>query len=137
MDFTAKITDIYVYNINKYLGVSDDIDVNTNDKRARVDYSIEFECRNWGIKSTIIWVRKITFSLDWSVETALLSIEDALNLKNRNGVDMRNGDTEGTIDMEISKEWTIKEDDLKFSDDGTFQINDIEIDFEKNTITLN
>ena len=137
LSFSTKVEskDISVWNINKYFGLPD-IDFDTSGAYAQVDFDVEIEARIWGIKDISVIVMKVVVTIPWSVYAEDVSEEQKAILLAKGGTEYRNGTIEGemVIDNTLDNSWTI-EDELSI-DEGMVCVGNIEIDFEKKTITI-
>jgi len=136
MNFSTNINDVKVYGLSKILGVQIDIDVES--ALCRIDWEVEIEAREWGVKSISVYVTKVICSIDWEVYKDSLTDDEKRKLivAGREYKDTINA----TIDIcsdekREGKEWTIE---TNFGSDKNEAIcpNEIEIDFETMTITI-
>lgn len=134
--FTAQVEDTDIWGINEFLGVSKDFDIETGKPTLYVDYELEPEAREWGIKTIYVHIRKIAASIEWYVVPDDLTEDQKAELIKAGGTEYNNGNIEGVIEIDTS----IKEMDITneatFADDGRFTFDNCEIDLKKNTITL-
>ena len=138
LSFSAKVEskDISVWNINKYFGLPD-VEFDTyGGKYADVNFDVEIEARSWGIKDIYVIVMKVVATIPWSVYAEDVSEEEKVTLLAKGGTEYRNGNIEGEIEIDSSKDdtWTI-ESELSI-DGGMVCVGNIEIDFENKTITV-
>lgn len=109
--FSTEIKRPSVYGLNKLLNINDDEVLIINSKVA-IEFDIEPEYRSWGIKSNYCNFNKILITIDWDSK-----------------------DKSGTLEEEIVLGGIYKiENDVKFGEDGSYSINECEIDFDKKII---
>jgi hypothetical protein len=136
--FTAVLnqSDITINGINEFLGLSKDIDIDLNCKYARIDFSVEPEAREWGIKGITIMVHRVNLSFDWETWTEDLTDKDRMDIARLRpeARELRNGRTEETI------HWIIEGDnitsELKFSEGGALHITDLVVDLKTKTAVV-
>lgn len=117
LGFHAAIKDTDVYGINDFIGVSKDIDIETGSPTAYVDYLLQPEARDWGIKHISVIVKRVVASVEWEtdVKIGIVEVDSSQEL---------NG-----------KKWTI-DCEVTFEDDGALSINNVEIDLSSMTVTV-
>lgn len=140
LNFSANVQDATIYGINKFMKIFNDLDIEFSEPVAHVEFSVEPELRERGIKYMAIAIQKVTSDINWYVYEDELSKDDIYSLLKAGGVQMRGGTIEGTIRVDSTskvydKEWTL-ESELKFGEDGELMISDVEIDLENLVITV-
>lgn len=135
-NFTAKVTNISTTGLNKYLKAGVAIDVNTTNSELIVKFHLDFDAREYGIKSIGVMVDSITGELNWEASDDELSLEEIATLTTAGGTHFNNGDISGSIEINSNEGWTVNDDDLKFQDDGQLLVGEIEIDLMEKTIKV-
>lgn len=115
--FTTEIKDVEISGLAEYLklGKEDSLSLDTNTSKANTDYELEFEMRNWGLKSIYIHIKEIRLSVFWSTESD--QIEKEIEINSNNG------------------KWQV-EHELKFQEDGMMSPDIVEVDFINMLITV-
>jgi hypothetical protein len=67
MDFKTTKAEVTLQNINYALGLKSDIDVFTKVLDLKVEWSLEFIPKDWGIKSFDVTVNKIYAEIEWKI----------------------------------------------------------------------
>jgi hypothetical protein len=67
MDFKTTKAEITLQNINYGLGLKSDIDVFTKLLDLKVEWSLEFIQKDWGIKAFDVTVNKIYAEIEWEI----------------------------------------------------------------------
>ncbi len=136
LQFTAELkgTDIYIYRLNRYLGVTD-CDIET-EITATVKFHVEIEAREWGVKGIDIFVDSVTVYVNWEAYIEDITAEEITALLKAGGVYL-NETIVGTIEINTGGEkggkWEVKNE---MEARCTITPNDIEVDFEKMIITV-
>ena len=138
--FNANVSDSNIYGINKYLGASDDVDIDTGKPIFEVSFELDIDARNWGIKCIDVTVHKIVGIIEWEVYCDELSESDKGILIAAGGVEMRNDTICGTIEIDSAlkvddKFWEVK-NEATFTESGTFGFEEISIELSTLSITL-
>ncbi|MES2515939.1 MAG: hypothetical protein V4580_17430 [Bacteroidota bacterium] len=142
LDFRASFPQhqsIDIVGINSHLGVSRDFDISTTPYTVYVDYKLIPNMRNWGLDSIDVKPSIITTVIDWEIDTEDMTQADK-DLFIKAGGKEYSDNISGSIDVDSmvrmkDKAWTIK-CETHFKRDGSFAIDNIEIDFQTLTITL-
>lgn len=118
MEFTTKIEDNFsIWKLAQHLGIKEIEDINAN---FTIKWSAEIDAREWGIKDICTIIHSVSGSIEYSYYA-----DDDLECNT-------------LIEKEIEftgDGFTIKDEDFKFKN-GMLEPNDIEVDFEKKTITI-
>ena len=138
--FNAKVEDAEINGINEYLGISKDYDIETGRPTAYIDYELQPEARDWGIKSISIVPNKIRCSIDWEIDCWEMSQEEIAMFVKAGGKEYGSGynhTVSGTIGIETNcvDEWTV-DNETEFQSDGAVSIDNVIIDLSDRTITL-
>jgi len=134
-NYKAEVQNASVYGLALYFGV--DADIDSGRPNVDVNYELQVEARNWGIKSICVVVTKITTTIHWYVDIEFLTEADKLKLISMGGTEYRNDTIGGFIEIDTTTDdkWTI-ETQVEIESDGALSINDVEIDFETMVITV-
>ncbi len=140
LQFSAKVDDADITGINELLGVSRDIDIDCGNPTVYIKYELEIEAREWGIKNICVSPREVTVSIEWEVSTYDLTDADKELLIKAGGTEYRNKTIGGIVEIDSrlalnGKAWTI-DNETTFEDDGAFAIDNVCIDLETCSITL-
>ncbi len=142
LNFTAiEKDDIDIHGLHKYFKIPTgrDIDIDYCKPTVYVRYQLQPEAREWGIKSIYIQIDRVYGSIEWYVAAEELSGEDKALLIAAGGTEMRNGNIEGTIEIDtlgnVPLVWTT-ETEMEFKSDGGLIINSISVDFNNSLITV-
>lgn len=112
MQFTERLTDtkiVDIWGINQYLKINKDVDINIDDLLVVVDFSVEIEAREWGIKSIIPSVNRVGAEIDWAVSEDELTEDDVREIEAAGGIHFRNGYYYGKFTIESGGEWEVKD----------------------------
>lgn len=135
MEFRTVITDISIYNINKYLNIPNDICVDFESKTATIEYEFQFEDRSWGLKYIAINYKKVVCKIEWFVDCFKMDAEKIALLVKAGGIESGSGYNHmvagsfSLTDLNIVNE-------VEFKPDGMFYISEADIDLSKNSIVL-
>lgn len=101
MEFTSKVK-IEVVNLDRLFDVySEDFYIASS---GEVNYKIEFELREWGIKDIFIHIKDFNTFIEWEINMDYLSKKEISNLE-RNGGVLLNKRFYGALD--IGSDYTI------------------------------
>lgn len=138
-DFKTKIdkNDIYINYLNKYLNVPNEIvDIDYSDANVSINYTIDIESKDWGVKGIYVNIDKVVIDIDWEA-----CIEDLKNFEKDmlikvGGYECSKDYFCGNIliDLEKEKEWKV-ECEAEFTSGG-FSIDYADIDFANKLITI-
>jgi len=135
LDYSTKVADTEIYGLNQYLNVSKDIDIDVSRPTSYIDYELQPEAREWGIKSIYVFIKKLTVSIAWEVSTEDLSDEEKESLIKAGGIEFRNT-IEGTIEIDTTdNKWDITTE-VEFEKDGALSISEVYIELSDKTITV-
>lgn len=144
LSFKTTIKDGSVYDLNKAFGASD-ADIETGKQTCYIDWELQPEAREHGIKSISIVVNKITAIIEWEVDVEYLSKEEKEKLIACGGTEYGSENHNyhnigGIIELDSTQQWNGKDWKVKvefdFSSDGGCMPSDVEINFYTNTITV-
>lgn len=140
LNFTAKVTDVNVDGLNKYLKAGAGIDIWAGKPEAMVKYYLDPEAREWGIKSIAIMISSVTVDINWECSDDELTADEIDGLVVSGGTHFNNGNIEGTISINSAdkfndKSWDIK-NETTFGEDGSLRIEEVTFDLMKNEITI-
>ncbi len=132
MNFTTTVTDVSIYGLREYLKLPQGIDV-TDSSYANISFELQFEAREYGLKSISIVIKFVAIDIQWEVQDDDLTIEDKKSLIGLLAVE-RSGTFVGNLiitdkDLEVVNE-------MEFQSDGAISVQDVEVDFEKMTIRI-
>lgn len=138
MKFTAENVETSLYYLNEYLGISKDIDIDFTAK-STVEYSIDINAREWGIKWIAISIDKVVVNVQCEIATEFLTEEEKKEIF-KIVPDATEYKFKSTIDFDLklddlSADWEIK-NEIGFAEDGALQIDDIEIDLVKKSVVV-
>ena len=66
--FRAKVHDVEIFGINEFFKVSKNYDIQTEKSIAYVEYELQPEVREWGIKEIYICIKKVSISIEWEID---------------------------------------------------------------------
>lgn len=112
MEFSTTVK-ADVYNINALLGISKDVDVETDSADMIVKWTADVDFREFGINGISWTILSVTGSVTWSVANDDLKEADIEQIKAAGGIEYRNERWEGTFDL--PQDWAIK-DDMEMND---------------------
>jgi hypothetical protein len=141
LSFKAPIDDVDINGLNEFLKLPKLIDTDIEKSTANVEYVLDPQLRNWGINFISVLPRRVSYTLQWTVNDAEdLSLEERAAIIAAGGIEMRNNTFEGTIEVDSKEqlngqEWQLN-CEIDFGANGSFQIDTVEIDFSKMTISL-
>jgi hypothetical protein len=128
MNFKITVDDAEVYRINKFLNVSNFIDIYVDKTSVTIEYELNLNLKEWGIKSIDCFIKKITSNIDWEVDCEELTDSDKEALIKSGGKEYSNNTISGSISIDSTNtDWKI-ENDVTFHPDGTFLINYVYIE---------
>ena len=139
--FKVKIKEVELIGISKYLKLDTDIDLIIENTDAVINYTLNIERREWGIKKIDCVIDELLFELNWSIDKELISEKQLKELKNMENVIIDSyNNVIGTIFINSNKKfnnnlWDI-EVETPFKKDGGFIINDVIINLENNMIII-
>lgn len=121
MEFTTKIEDTYnisIWKLAQHLGIKELEDINAN---FTIKWSAEIEAREWGIKD---------------IYTIIHSVSGVIEYSHYADDDLEGNDPLIEKEFEFTGDgFEIKDNEFKFKN-GMLEPNDIEVDFERKTITI-
>jgi len=148
LSFNTVVKDCNSWYLNRAFGVSD-ADIDTGKQTCHIDWELQPDAREYGVKSISIVVNKIVSSIEWEVDIEGLSddIKEILYKKggtlkaaNNKWTERVEGKIEGVIELDSTQQWNGKDWKVKvefdFSSDGGCMPSDVEINFYTNTITV-
>ena len=140
LNFTAKVTDVNVDGLNKYLKAGAGTDVWPGKPEATVKYNLEPDVKDWGIRSIGINITSVVVDIEWECNEDELSESETDTLVAAGGTYFNNGKIEGTISVNSTvkfnyKDWEVK-NEATFKEDGSLSLNEVSIDLIKNEITI-
>lgn len=140
LDFKAKVEKAEIYGINEFLKIPKDYDIETGYPTAYIEYELQPEARDWGIKGIYICIKKVSVSIEWEIDCWEMSAEEIAMFVNAGGKEYGSGYNHtvgGTIEIKTNcvDGWKI-ENETEFQSDGAVSINNVSIDLSDRTITL-
>lgn len=142
LDYETPNVPVDLYNFEESLKCEDlGIDTYGSDKLAHVIWHFDPDARNFGIKSMGMIVDRVIATIEWQVASDDLTQEDIDRLVDIGGVLQRNGDVEGSVEIDSDQEcngrkWTINSNDFFMKQDGQCYPDDCEIDFKTMVISV-
>ena len=139
--FKVNIKDVELIGISKYLKLDTDIDLIIENTDAVINYSLNIERREWGIKNIECVIDELLIELNWSIDKELITENKLTELmKMENVIIDSYNNVIGTIFINSNKKfnnnfWDI-EVETPFKKDGAFIINDVIINLENNMIII-
>ena len=137
LKFTAQIEDADIYGINKYLALPLR-DIATSKPTVYIDFHLEIEARNYGVKGIDIFIDKVYTSIEWEVNDEYLTGLEKMLLLNKGKYN--SGNIEGTLELNTSEKpfdaWEIK-NEMTVTEFGGIHPDNVEIDFKNKVITIN
>jgi len=130
MNFKTQVIadNVDVYGINKFLNVSTDVDVYIENTIVTIEYELNFNLKEWGIKSVDVFIKNVISKIDWEVDCEELNDADKEALIKAGGKEYINNTISGFIYIDsTTTNWKI-ENDVKFHTDGTFFIDSVYIE---------
>lgn len=134
LNFEAQPTKTYLYGISKLVGKLE-ADPITENITAFIKYEVEFECRSWGIKYGGVNIQRIKFDIELEYLTEELTTEEIDRLTDLGGI-VNHYTGRISLTFEGSEEGFTVVNEVEFARSGCLSINDIAIDLERQTITL-
>ena len=132
MNFKTNLKTRSIYGINEHLGVPD-VDIEAT-ATAYIDWVVEIEARDWGVKSISVFATKVVSSVEWEVESEFLTDEEKNTFIAAGGIEF--SDTiAGLIEIDSAKDWVI-DSAFDMQEGGLCTPDDIEFDLETNVITI-
>lgn len=131
--FITEVENPSIYNLNKFLQVSNYCCLNVHTSSANLEYSLNINFKEWGIKSIDFELQSCRFNIFWDIELEDLSEVHKQQLLAAGGV-LKENTIEGKIEI-TNADFTIK-NNCHYSENGCFLIDDLEIDLEKKEIQL-
>lgn len=129
MNFKSHNFELEVDHINYYLGLPNDIDVETykSDKptTSYVDWNVHIEERSWGVKSISACVTKININIKWEIAKEDLDAHQIAHLFERHDAYIDYKYVTGFIT--INGNGFLINDTIEFMD--SMKINEVTIDF--------
>lgn len=140
LDFKAKVEKAEIHGINQFLGISKDYDIETGYPTAYIEYELQPEARDWGIKGIYICIKKISVCIEWEVDCWEMPEQDIEMFVKAGGKEYGSGynhTVSGTIEVETNcvDGWEV-ENETEFQPDGAVSIDNVSIDLSDRTITL-
>lgn len=140
LKFSAKVEDAEIYGINEYLGISKDLDIETGRPDAYIDYELQIEARDWGIKNISIVPNKFRCSIEWEIDCWEMSKADIEMFVKAGGKEYGscyNHTVSVTIEIETNclDGWDVR-NETEFEPDGAVSIDNVCIDLSCRNITL-
>ena len=139
--FKVNIKDVELIGISQYLKLDTDIDLIIENTDAVINYSLNIERREWGIKKINCIIDELLFELNWSIDKEFITENKLTELMNMENVIIDSyNNVIGTIFINSNKKfnnslWDI-EVETSFKKDGGFIINDVIINLENNMIII-
>lgn len=140
LDFKAIVKDCPVYGLAEHFGVKDDgVDVDTPHQTCEVEFDLQPEAREYGIKGIGIIIKLVKCSVNWEVSTDDLLPEEKAKLISLGGTEYRNT-IEGVVEVDSEKElngrkWEV-DNQLAWGEDGAMIIGEVQIDFSDFSIIV-
>ncbi len=131
MKFSTTITDVSIYGLRNYLKIPQ-LDV-VDSSCACIEYELQFEAREYGLKNISIVIQKVAVNITWEVQDVDLTDSDKKSLVNALAVE-----SHGTwsAEFEITDKNFEVLNEMVFESDGAISVQDVEVDFEKMTIRV-
>ena len=79
LQFTAKVENIDIEGLSKYLKAGAGIDIDDNRPSAVVKFNLDIDAREYGIKSISASVTKVTSDINWQAYDDELSLHEIAN----------------------------------------------------------
>lgn len=126
--------DISITGLSCYLHTSN---VDYHNRTAEVTYDLDIEHREWGIKSITHVPVRFTASIEWVAYIDDLTISEVNNLLAYGHASFDSDVIIGTITIDTATDpsWEVIME-VEFRVDGSFMINEIEIDFKNKKIII-
>ena len=123
-----------VFFLNKLLGINNDVIIDVDTANVVVNFGIEIEFREWGIKDISVSMHKVTGNIHWEIQPDELNAADIAEITAAGGIEMRSGVYCGNTEVDTNNGWKI-EDDISIA--GTqIAVDEVEIDCAKKVITV-
>lgn len=134
MEFKA-IQKADVRNINDFLNINKDVDVEVCSANMTVEFTAEIDAGRTGIDGIIASVTSVIGDIDWYVCPDELTEHDKAHIIAAGGVEMRSGNFEGSFPV-YGDSWKIDDDDFRIDEYGCLFVNEVEIDCKSKMITV-
>lgn len=137
MQFTERLTDtknVDVMGINHYLKIGKDVDIVIDNLLVVLDFSVEIETREWGIKSIIPSVNRVGVDIYWAVSEDELTEDDVMEIEAAGGTLCSNGYYYGKFTISSDNDFELK-DEMKMEGD-TLTVQQVNIYLETRKIEV-
>jgi hypothetical protein len=84
MDFKTTKAEVTLQHINYALGLRSDVDVFTKIKDLKIDWTVDFTTRDWGIKEMNVEIKKLYMEIEWEVYKEDLGLIEITSLLCKN-----------------------------------------------------
>lgn len=140
LDFKTEVKKAEIHNVNKFLGIPKDYDIEVGYPTAHIEYELQPDVRDWGVRSISIVPTKIRCLIELEVDCYEMSNEEIEMFIKAGGKEYGSGvnhTVSGTIEIETNcvDGWKI-ENGIVFQPDGAVSINGVVIDLHGRTIAL-
>jgi len=137
MKFTTVITkeSVSTYWLDAYLNINSDVDVDIESATFTINWVLEIDARDWGVKDISTTVRDISGTIAWYVPNDGLTETDVAEIKAAGGVLYNNDNWEGSF--HLPADWqTSLTSNIELSNGKACYPTDIEIDFKAKTYVI-
>ena len=138
--FKSIISGCDCYGLNKAFLTDADIDIAKI--TCYIDWSVDVDMREYGIKSIDVLIQKVVASVEWEIDVTDATKEDVEQLVLLTGGEYSNDVVSGLIEVNSTDkwhdgEWKIETELSCDPSNGNLTLADCEIDFDTMTITIN
>jgi len=137
--YSTEIKDVEVYGIHKKLGIdiAFDIDIKCN---AKVNYELQPEAREWGIKYIVVAVQKVTATIDWEIDCWEMEESEIVEFVKAGGKESKISDynhtVSGTVEVDSTTQKWEFDTEVEFKPDGGLSIDNLTIEFNEDKIFI-
>jgi hypothetical protein len=135
LEFNATVshkqTDVFC--INDYLKIPESILVRTQDPTTEVKYYMTLNIGEQGIKDIDVEIEQVKASIEWEIEIQGLTKDEMTQIELHYPVTANQKYLYGVIEINQSENIT---NEVEFSDNGHYSIENVQFDLSTNQITL-
>lgn len=139
--YTDKIKEADINGVREFLNLPDGYDIEATTDGVNIDFTLELNAKNWGLKSIDVTVKNVRATISWSIDSEDMDEEEKAWFIKAGGTEMRNDMIEGEIEINTElkqpngMDWELL-NEATFAEDGAFIFTSVEIYFQTKTITI-
>jgi hypothetical protein len=135
LEFNATVShnQTDVFGINDYLKIPESILVRTQDPTTEVKYYMTLNIGEQGIKDIDVEIEQVKASIEWEIEIQGLTKDEMTAIELQYPVTENQKYLYGVIEINQSENIT---NEVEFSDNGHYSIENVQFDLSTNQITL-